>query len=116
MTEEEWNTSTDPQAMLRGSPEKGSDRKLRLFSCACCRHVPHLMPDIRSHSALNVAERVADGLADDREWDITISMFRRLPPITPNGPWPLMPSWRRSAALRSPRLRFILQPNRNDDT
>jgi hypothetical protein len=57
MTEAEWLTSTDPQAMLhylqiapigvggrrRGTEEGGpvlvSDRKLRLFACACCRSV-----------------------------------------------------------------------------
>ncbi len=47
MTEGEWLTSTDPAAMLRGlelplelpqgRSRFPSDRKLRLFACACCR-------------------------------------------------------------------------------
>src|SRR5262245_39954127 len=44
MTEQEWATSTDPAAMLRWlddaddgiGPRTFSDRKLRLFACACC--------------------------------------------------------------------------------
>ncbi len=44
MTEDEWITATDPQEMLRacGTP---SDRKLRLFSAACCRRMWHSLTD-----------------------------------------------------------------------
>lgn len=57
MTEQEWLTSEDPAMMLRtytsddmpwpaGTPApKVSDRKLRLFACACVRHVWHLLTD-----------------------------------------------------------------------
>lgn len=58
MTEQEWLASADPAAMLaeatrwiseppQGPPIKMrlSDRKLRLFACACCRQVWHLLTD-----------------------------------------------------------------------
>lgn len=59
MTETEWLSSTDPAAMMQyiRHPNDGrgvwnihgltppSDRKLRLFACACCRQVCHLLVD-----------------------------------------------------------------------
>lgn len=57
MTESEWLASNDPAAMLRFLPEvwalrtedsfpsSATDRKLRLFACACCRQVWHLLTD-----------------------------------------------------------------------
>jgi hypothetical protein len=37
------------------------------------------MPDNRSHLALTVAERIADGLANDPEWEKARGMLRGLP-------------------------------------
>lgn len=76
MLEAEWLASDDPQAMLasfRREWDKGesycalSDRKLRLFACACARQVWHLLTDDRSRKAVEVAERYADGLAGEDE-------------------------------------------------
>jgi hypothetical protein len=71
MTEQEWLTSTDPRAMLAALLAGGtaSDRKLRLFACACCRRVWRLLADERSRRAVESAERYADGLADESEMD-----------------------------------------------
>ncbi len=62
MTEAEWLACTDPQPMLEilcGSG-KASERKLRLFACACCRRLGNLLSDRYSRKALTVAERYAD--------------------------------------------------------
>jgi hypothetical protein len=79
MTEAEWLTCDKPAPMLAFARGSASARKLRLFSCACCRRVAHLMPDNRSLLALNVAERVADGLADAAEWQRALGMLRGVP-------------------------------------
>jgi hypothetical protein len=76
MDETEWPSSTDPQAMLAwmtththeaGRAPRYSDRKLRLFACACVRQVWHLLTDGRSRTAVEVAERWADGQAVGEE-------------------------------------------------
>jgi hypothetical protein len=42
------------------SDRKTSDRKLRLFACACCRYIPWHVLDCPSRSAIDVVERYAD--------------------------------------------------------
>ncbi len=113
MNEQEWLTSEDPAAMLalrgRGGPSlternrfTWSDRKLRLFACACCRQVWHLLADDvpcwrpatplvgcpdchgtgrinRSRRAVEVAERYADGLGTEEEREIVFNAASSLP-------------------------------------
>ena len=61
MTESEWLTATDSEPMLQFVRGKVSDRKLRLFACACCRGLYPLIPDRYSRKTIAVAERFADG-------------------------------------------------------
>lgn len=61
MTEQELLTCTDPQPLLEYfQPDEGA-RKARLFKCACCRRLWHLLSDERSRSGVVLAERIADG-------------------------------------------------------
>jgi len=67
MTEWEWVKIEAPWGMigfLRGQP---SDRKLRLFACACCRRLWHLLANHQCRRAVEVSERFADGLASRAE-------------------------------------------------
>ncbi len=67
MTEEEWLVCADPKPMLKVVKEGVSERKLRLFAVACCRNVGHLIEGECDRNAIEVAERVADGLASNKE-------------------------------------------------
>lgn len=67
MTEPEWLACTNPDVMLDHLEKQTSERKLRLYGCACCRRIAHLLPDERSRAALDVAERFADGAAGREE-------------------------------------------------
>ncbi len=79
MTEVEWLACEDPTAMVqtlgrqlrvkkrrlvaKALRDRLSDRKLRLFACACCRRVWHLLSTGADRQAVEVAERHADRVA-----------------------------------------------------
>jgi hypothetical protein len=80
MNEAEWLSSSDLTAMLEWRQEMDqvnptprgrgwgmiSERRLRLFACACCRAAWGLLTDARSREAVETAERWAD-LPPDRQ-------------------------------------------------
>ena len=67
MTESEWLQCSTPEPLLEFSRPRLNERKLRLFACACCRHIMHLLTDDGSRAAVDVAERFADGNASRQE-------------------------------------------------
>lgn len=69
MKEQEWLACSDPYPMLTFLRDKGRARKLRLFACACCRRVWHLVENDLSRHAVEVAERFADGHISAEELD-----------------------------------------------
>jgi hypothetical protein len=66
MNEQEWLRS-DTHEMLGFLRSKVSDRKLRLFACACCRRIWHLTSDERGWRAVEAAEKYADGQVSEEE-------------------------------------------------
>ena len=69
MAEAEWLACTDPTPMLEFLRGKASDRKLRLFACACVRGIWRLLDDQRSKRAVTLAEEYAEGVATSKALD-----------------------------------------------
>lgn len=67
MTEQGWLACAEPERMLRFLRGRASDRKWRLFACACCRLIWEQIPDLRSRRAVEVAESFVDGAATAAE-------------------------------------------------
>jgi hypothetical protein len=63
MTEQEWLDCADPKPMLDFLRGQTSERKLRLFACACVRRAWHLLSDT-GRQAVGTAEAYADGMTD----------------------------------------------------
>jgi hypothetical protein len=67
MTEQEWLECSDPLKMLEFVRGKASERKLRLFACACCRLVWKELVDDRVRRAIQLAEQFADGFVGSED-------------------------------------------------
>jgi hypothetical protein len=80
MTPEEWDRYANPTPMLAFLQSRGgmSDRKLRLFACACCRRVWQLLPDDANRDLVAAVEDRLDGTRDDAKlWDAIVASSRR---------------------------------------
>jgi hypothetical protein len=66
MTEDEWLACNDPMPMLAFLRSKASDRKVRLFACACFHPVRDFFSKV-TQRAVEVAERFADGIGSPDE-------------------------------------------------
>src|SRR4051794_36981014 len=62
--------------MVRLLEGRGSDRKFRLFACACCRRIWSRLNDSRSREVVDSAERYADGRASIAELSACFSRAR----------------------------------------
>jgi hypothetical protein len=66
MTQQEWLACTDPTPMLEFLRGKASDRKLRLFTCTCCRRIWQFLAD-EPRGWVEIAEQYADGRVKQQE-------------------------------------------------
>jgi hypothetical protein len=67
MTEAEWLNATDPFTLTKLDRARWSDRKLRLFCCACCHRYTTAFDDRSTAAAAELLERYADGLIGESE-------------------------------------------------
>jgi hypothetical protein len=69
MTEAEWWGATDslPHVDWIFFETPASERKLRLFACACCRRIEGRLPTSKFRDILSCAEQFADGAASEAE-------------------------------------------------
>ncbi len=70
MTKAQWDVATDPSLMLGFVRDILGERKRRLFGCACCRRVWGELTDVRSRTAIEAAERYAEGELTESELEV----------------------------------------------
>lgn len=75
MNEAEWLACESPSRLFAQLKGRASDRKLRLFICACCRRARHLLPDETSRAAIELGEQLADGESVENELVIARKQF-----------------------------------------
>jgi hypothetical protein len=79
MTEEEWLSSNDPHLVLREVKASQFERKARLIAVAFAKRVLPIRKDPHFCRALEIAERHADGEAE--EWEVNES-YSSTDPLT----------------------------------
>jgi len=61
-SEKQWLYSSEPASMLKSFREEPSARKLRLFSCACCRRIWDRIDNSTYRECVEMAESYEDGI------------------------------------------------------
>ena len=72
MNEPEWLACGEPRKMLRYLEGKATDRKLRLFACACCRRIWHLLPHQSNRDLVAAVEDHPAGAFSDPDLEAAI--------------------------------------------
>jgi hypothetical protein len=88
MTQAEWLACGDPVQLLAAVADSGSQRRLRLFACGCCRAL-ELTPVAQAGArVVEVAERHADARATDDELRAAHEAAEEVEPTSMNErPW-----------------------------
>jgi hypothetical protein len=74
VTAEEWDRCTEALRMVYFLEGRASDRKWRLFACACCRRIWELFPDERNRALVAAVEHRPDGTRDDPDlWEAIVA-------------------------------------------
>ena len=106
MTEAEWLACADPSAMLIFLQDKATKPQLRLFACACCRRIWHLLEGENEQNAVELAERL-----DDPDYQLRtlfgLCVFRLPFPIS------AVRSLWRAGVLQSPTMSSTQWPGRH---
>jgi hypothetical protein len=70
MDESAWLIGANPTRMLEFVSTTSSERKLRLFACACCRRIFHPFQSERQVKPVDAAERFAEGVINEAALNI----------------------------------------------
>ncbi len=103
MTEAEWLACDDPGKMLSAlKGKRGLARKRRLFVCACCRRAWVLCGAEYRPDIIELAERYADGLAEEKEREAVRRLYSRpdSSDFAPGAPYGTHPQWALYTAFR----------------
>lgn len=73
MTEAEWLTCDKPEKMLLALQDWASERRFRLFTCACLRHIWHQLEIGPQRDAILAAEKYTD---DEQDKEAVMSAAR----------------------------------------
>jgi hypothetical protein len=87
MTEEEWLADTDLEKKVQHVYKQKQTRKLRLFSCGCCRQLAPWIKNDRLIEAIERAEKFADGELGEStldKWRLEVNRLERDVPRHPH--------------------------------